>query len=231
MSVKNFIFKNLGLRIVALFLAVFVWAMISGKERSQSTKTLDVNVEYYGVPPHIDIRGVNPDSVRVKVEGTSRELEKLAVEDIRIRLNLNIIKESTLISLYTGDVLEYPEPIKIISVHPKRIEITAVEMVTREVPIRVRYKGKLKPGIVLVERRLTPETAKILGYKSQIDDIKTVEAIDWVNLSEIEESQVIEIPLKKEKEILKFQGAGTVNVHITIENKKKETDDEKNGNP
>ena len=218
MSAKNFIFNNLGLKVTALFLALLVWAMIAGKERSYSEKTMEVTVEYFGVAPNIDIRSVNPDKVRVKVKGTSKELDKIRAEDFEIRVDLTRITESTRLNIFTEDVLQYPETIKIASIHPRMIEITAAELITREVSVRVRYKGRMKPGIKLVERRLVPEKVKIFGYKSQMVTINTVEGTEMVDLSEIKESKVIKIPLRKEKEIIKFEDFDRVEVHITVEN-------------
>jgi YbbR domain-containing protein len=102
------------------------------------------------------------------------------------------------------------------------IEITVKEFATLELPVKVHYKGSMKPGIKLLERRVVPEKVKILGYKSQITNIHEVEAVDWVDLSVIEADTVIKIPLKKEDEILKFEDTDKVEVYITVENPRKE---------
>jgi YbbR domain-containing protein len=228
MSIKKFIFKNLGLRIVALILAILLWAWVAGKERSYSERTMEVNVEYFNVAANIDIRSIDPDKVRLKVRGISKEINKIEPEDVRVRVNMQGIREGTLLSFDTRSVLEYPENIEVISLYPKRIEVTAVELVTREVPIRVRYKGRMKPGIILRGRHWVPEKVKIFGYKSQVMDINIVEAAEWVDLGEIESSQIIRIPLKKEKEILKFVDTDSVEVHITVDNMNKPKDQDKN---
>ncbi len=217
MQIKNFIFKNLGLRFVALVLAVLVWAMISGRERSYSEKTMDVNVEYYGVTENMDIRSVRPDKVRIKIRATSQELNQITPDDFRIRINLQDVSEG-IHNYWTENYLQFPEGMEIMAIQQKMIEVTVKEFMTREVAARVRYKGKMKPGIRLVERRVVPEKVKIFGYKSQIADLEEVEAAEWVNLSEIQESTVIKIPLKKEAEILKFEDTDFVEVHITVEN-------------
>jgi YbbR domain-containing protein len=221
MSIRKFIFKNLGLRIAALILAILLWVWIAGKERSYSERTMEINVEYFNAAANIDVRSINPDKVRLKVRGISKELNKIEPEDVRVRVNMQGIRESTLLSLDTESVLEYPENIEVISLYPKRIEITAAELVTLEVPTRVRYKGRMKPGVVLVSRYWVPEKVKIFGYKSQVMNINIVEAAEWVNLAEIESSKVIRVPLKKEKEILKFVDTDTVEVHITVDNMNK----------
>jgi YbbR domain-containing protein len=220
MQIKNFLFKNLGLRFGALVLAVLVWAMISGRERSYSEKTMDVNVEYYGMTENIDIRSVRPDKVRIKVRATSQQLNKITPEDFIIRMNLQDVSEGTH-NYWTENYLQFPEGMEIMAIQQKMIEITVKEFMTKEVPTRVRYKGKMKPGIRLVERRLVPEKVKVFGYKSQIANLEEVEAAEWVNLSEIRENTVIKIPLKKEAEILKFEDTDTIEVHITVENMNK----------
>jgi YbbR domain-containing protein len=220
MQIKNFIFKNSGLRFGALVLAVLVWAMISGREHSYSEKTMDVNVEYYGITENIDISSVRPDKVRIKVRATSQQLNKITPEDFIIRMNLQDVSEGTH-NYWTENYLQFPEGMEIIAIQQKMIEITVKEFMTKEVPTRVRYKGKMKPGIRLVERRLVPEKVKVFGYKSQITNLQEVEAAEWVNLSEIRENTVIKIPLKKEAEILKFEDTDTIEVHITVENMNK----------
>jgi YbbR domain-containing protein len=220
MNIKNFLFKNLGLRFMALILAVLVWAMIAGRERSYSEKTMDVNVEYYGGQDRIDVRSVRPEKVRIKIRATSQQLNKITAEDFRIRINLQNVSEGTH-NFWTENYLQFPEGIEITAIQQKMIEVAVKEFMTREVPTRVRYKGKMKPGIRLIDRRVVPEKVKIFGYKSQIADLEEVEAAEWVNLSEIEESTVIKIPLKKEAIILKFEDTDTVEVHITVENMNK----------
>lgn len=231
MHAKNFIFNNLGLKVTALLLALIVWAMISGKERSYGDRTWEVNVEYFGVAPNIDIRSVNPDKVRVKVRATSKELAKVSAENFKLRIDLKRITESTRLNVFTEDAIEYPEGMEIVSVHPKMIEITAAELITIEVPVRVRYKGKMKRGLKLVDRKVVPEKVKILGYKSQILPLKSVEGSEMVNLSEIEGSRVVKIPLKKDKEILKFEDFDSVDVHIIIEDTRKKKNENGKSSP
>ena len=171
MNIKNFIFKNLGLRFGALVLAVLVWAMIAGKERSYSEKTIDVNVEYYGIQENIDVSSVRPDKVRLKVRATSQQLNKITPGVFKIRINLQDVSEGTH-NYWTENYLQFPEGMEIMAIQQKMIEITVKEFMTREVPARVYYKGKMKPGIRLVDRRLVPEKIKVFGYKSQIANLE-----------------------------------------------------------
>ena len=221
MKIKKFVTNNFGLKVTALFLAFFVWAMITGKERSYSERVLEVRVECLNVSDNIDVSSVKPEKVRLTVKGTSKELKKITPEDFKIKIDLKDVTEGTRLNYFTEDYLQSPEEIQNMSVHPRMIEITVKEFITKEVFVRVKYKGRLKRGIRLIERRLVPEKVKIFGYKSQIGTITTIEGTEYVNLSEIEESKSIKIPLRKQEEILRFEDTDEVEVTIVVDNKNK----------
>lgn len=221
MKIKSIIFNNVGLKITALFLAFFVWAMITGKERSYTERTIDVNVEYFNISPNIDVRNVRPEKVRLRIRGTSKQFERVTPEDFKVRIDLRGVTEGTRLNYFTEDYLQYPEGMNPFSIHPRMIEINVKQFMARDVPIRVRYKGDLQPGVLLKERVLRPEKVRIFGYKSEIAAIDNVEASEWIDLSKLRQNTVIRLPLKKDKDILKFEDTDTVEVHIIIENKNK----------
>jgi YbbR domain-containing protein len=218
MKIKKFITNNFGLKVTALCLAFFVWAMIAGKERSYSERILEVRVEYYNVSQNIDVSSVKPEKVRLTVKGTSKELKNITPEDFKIKIDLKDVTEGTRLNYYTEDYLQSPEGIRNMDVHPRMIEITVKEFITREAAVRVRYKGRLKRGIRLIERRVVPEKVKIFGYKSQIGTITAIEGAEQINLSDIEGSRSFKISLKKQEEILRFEGTDAVDVFIVVEN-------------
>ncbi len=227
MNFKRLIFNNFGLKVTALFLALFVWVLISGKERSHSERSFDANVEYVNMAKNIDVRSVHPDKVRVTVRGTTKNLSRVTAEDFKIRIDLNNITAATYLSRSAEDYLEAPEGIQLISVYPRMIELTIKEFVTRELPVRIRYKGKLPQGVRLIERKVVPDKVRIFGYKSELDNITLLEGTEMVNLGELTDSRSIRIPLKKEKAILRFEDADTVDVIVNIENPNIKAEEEK----
>ncbi len=217
MGIKNFLLKNFGIRVVALFLAIFVWAIIAGRERSFLIKTFDINVEYFNNGSNIDVRSVTPDKVRVKVQGMSNVMNRITADDFKLRIDLKRLNEGTRLNYLTEDYLQYPPKINILSIQPRMIEITSVEFDTRELKINVHYRGTPKPGVHILEKRLVPEKIRVMGYKYQIANRHEVDTIGWIDLNQIEGSQVIKLKLKKEKDFLKFEGADTVDVYIVTD--------------
>ena len=219
---KSFVTNNFGLKITALVLAFFVWAMVTGKERSFSEKTFDVNVEYFNMTENIDVSSVRPDKVRLVVKGTSKQMADLTPEDFKIKFDLKDITEATRLNFFTEDHLQFPEGyegLQLIAVHPRMIELTLKKFLTKFVEVKIRYIGKLKRGVLLHERKVVPEQVRITGYKSQIAEVKMVEGAEPIVLDDIEENKSVRVPLKKGKEILRFEDTDTVEVFLTVENR------------
>ncbi len=224
MKLKNLITNNFELKLLALFLAFFVWVTISGKERSSTEKSFEVNVEHYNVTNNISISDIRPEKVRITVKGTTKLLEKITAADFKIRIDLKDVTEGTRY-YFTENYLQIPEEIQNrgdLTIHHRMIEITVKEFMTREVNVRIRYKGRMKKGVALIDRRVVPDKVKIFGYKSQISSVNTVYGIHPIDLSTIEESGPISVPLEKTEEILRFvDDRKTVDVYIDVENKNK----------
>ena len=218
MSIKNYVFNNFGLKVTAMVVAFFVWVMIAGSEKSFIEKTIKVDVVYTNVPENINVLSVRPDKVRFKVQGTAKQWDRISTGDFKVNIDLTGVTENKPLNYFTEDHLEYPSGVKLLSMHPKMVEVTVREFITVEVGIRVRYKGKLPNGVKLLARKLVPNKVKITGYKSQIAGIKTIEAEEVVNLADIQESVNLRIPLRANKDIIRFEGSDMVEVRVTVEN-------------
>lgn len=219
MDYKKLISNNFSLKITALLLALFVWTMISGRERAYSEKTMEVNVEYINASETIDVRYVNPEKVRIKIKGTSKEIKSITPENVKLKIDLEGTVSSTKLNRFAMDYLEYPETLQIESIYPQWIELTIEEFDSKMVNVKVIYTGKLQPGIRLTNRTVTPYQVRIFGYKSQISQIQSVLATENVDLSQITKSQTITLQLEKAEEILRFEDTDTVKVNLVVENK------------
>lgn len=217
MNIKKLFLNNSGLKITALILAILVWAMISGKERTFLEKSLELEVENLNVPKMIDVRN-RPETIRIKIRGTSKEIGEITSEDFKLKIDMKDVNESTRFSVFTEDYLDYPKDVKIVSIHPKMIEITAREFYYKDVPVRILYTGRLPKGISILERKIVPEKVRVFGYKSQIINLNTVFGAEKIDLSKITSDSTIKIPLNKGKEILRFDNFENVTVSITVKN-------------
>jgi len=222
MRIKDFFFNNFGLKATALALALATWILIAGKEHAYLEKNFECNVEFYNVSETVDVDS-RPEKIRVNVRGTSKEINRISTNDFKLKIDLKGITRSTSLSFLVEDFMQISPGIRpeAITIHPRMISVTVKEFMSKEVPIRVRYTGSLKPGIILIDRKVIPERVRIFGYKSEIGAIEHVDTAEEIKLGDIDQTKRIKLPLKKVEEILRFENTGEVEVEIVVETRRK----------
>ncbi|MEI6613411.1 MAG: CdaR family protein [Chrysiogenales bacterium] len=200
----------------ALLLAVLVWAIISGQEKTYSEKTLKIPIEIINVSPNLEVVNLQPEEARISLKGSANLILKIRPESLAIKIDLKNITESSKLNYFAEDYLEIPQGIQIISLHPKMIEVYVEEFDAKEVPVKIRFHGQLKEPLKLKEAKVIPDRVTIIGYKSQLGNI-TVVLTEEVNLDEIEASQKRKVALKQTRNILKFRDHRDVELVLEIE--------------
>lgn len=217
-NLKKLAFNNLGLKAGALVLAVLVWAVISGRERTFSEKTLKIPVEVLNVSENMEVVNLRPEEVTVSLKGASKLVAAVSPESHAIKIDLKNIKGSDKLNYFAEDYLEIPEGLLLVSIHPKMIEVYVEEFAMREVPVKIRFRGRLPLQLKLKSAKVIPDRVTIMGYKSQINDIEVV-LTDEVDLATIGKSQSRRLALKQTRDILKFRDHPEVELLLEIEDR------------
>jgi len=217
-NLKRLLLNNLGLKTGALVLAVLVWGIISGRERTFSEKTLKIPVEVFNVSDNAEVVSLRPEEVTVSLRGASKFVAAVTTESNPIKIDLKNVKESSKLNYFAEDYLEIPEGVQLISIHPKMIEVYVEEFATKDVPIKIRFRGRLPEPLKLKAARVIPDRVTIIGYKSQINGIDVV-LTEEVNLNEVGQSLTRLIALKQTRDILKFKDRRQVELQLEIEDR------------
>lgn len=219
-KIKTLFLENLSLKVMALVLAVLVWAAVTGRERADSEKTLRVPVELTNVSESIEVRSVKPEEVSLSLHGATQIINGISQQNMKIRIDLKDMVKSGRINFYAEDHLRIPEGIHILSVHPKMIEINIEEFVIREIPVKIHFIGRLKSGLTLKEARVNPEKVTVIGFRPQITEIESI-ATEPLNLATVENSINLIVALKKTGNVLRFQAQKEVEVTLDIAGSRK----------
>ena len=217
-NLKKLMFNNLGLKAGALVLAVLVWAVISGRERTFSEKTLKIPVEVLNVSENMEVVNLRPEEVTVSLKGASKLVAAISPESHAIKIDLKNIKGSDKLNYFAEDYLDIPKGVLLVSIHPKMIEVYVEEFAMREVPVKIRFRGRLPLQLKLKSAKVIPDRVTIMGYKSQINDIEVV-LTDEVDLATIGASQSRRLALKQTRDILRFRDHTEVELQLEIEDR------------
>lgn len=173
----NLLHNNNFLKILSVFLALFVWAYILyiGNPVNETVfDKIEVDLAFEGSAP--DRNGymylmTDPNlTVSVTVSGSRSELINVSKEDIKASLNMDaVISEGTYninVSVSTGN-----KHVTVTDVYPKSFTIEFASEATREIPVQLLASGVLPSGYEVDGQTVSPETITVTGPAKTLDTI------------------------------------------------------------
>lgn len=189
------IFANLGIKVLALVLAVAVWFFIaSGRE---AYRDVAAAVELKGVPEGVLVTGPEPANVSLRVAGKGRDLFRLRQDDFKVVLNISDREVGThIFDLTPGDVIySGGAQINVEKILSEKAVIVGLERrVTKAVPVKVDFVGSPRSGYYLGLPEVDPPRATLYGSASVLDKVRAVSVA--VNAEGREAPFVAEVPVR-----------------------------------
>lgn len=187
----NLLHNNNFLKILSVFLALFVWIYILYIVNPVNETVFDkveVNLAYEGsVPERNGYMYLMADpnlTVNVTVSGSRSELIRLSKDQIKATLNMDsVISEGTYninVSVSTGN-----RNLTVTEVYPQSFTIEFAEKSTREIPLQILTSGTLPTGYEIGEQTVSPQTVTVTGPKKTVETIgKAYVTVPLTNVKE-----------------------------------------------
>lgn len=190
-NLNGLLHKNNVLKILSVFLAIFVWFYILYIVNPVNEVVFDkveVSLAYEGsVPERNGYMYLMTDTnltVSVTVSGSRSELLNLSKEDIKASLNMDsVISAGTYnigVSVNTGN-----KNFTVTDVYPKNFTIEFAEQATRTVPVELQATGALPEGYVIESTSFSPTEITVSGPANTIAEIsKAYLTVPLTNMKE-----------------------------------------------
>ncbi len=130
---KKFIFKNFGLKIASIILAIILWLVASS--RGQSEIFIDVQLEFMNIPSGLEMVHSSDKTISLNIKGPEKNIKNISPSDIRAVINLNKAKKGESIYFVTKDNIQLPRSITLLNVSPSSVTVTTEETVTKTVRV------------------------------------------------------------------------------------------------
>jgi hypothetical protein len=121
---KNYIFSNAALKILALCISFLLWATYTSEPFAEVG--FQVPLEFTSMPSNLEISGDVPTSVRVRVRGRSAFLRRMIPADLNLRMDMKDGKQGTSYIRITPDMIGAPFGASVVQVSPAEIHVTLV---------------------------------------------------------------------------------------------------------
>ena len=162
-------FRNLGLKVLAIALATVLWLTVAGEHVVE--RTLRVPLEFRNVPQALEIVGTTPDTVDVRVRGSSALLSRVQPGEIVAVLDLSAARPGPRIFAIRNDEVRAPFGIEIAQIVPATLSLDLQKSSRRTVPVIPATQGDPAPGFVVGDVSAEPPTVDIIGPESRVRQI------------------------------------------------------------
>lgn len=157
--------------VLAIVCATGMWYVVSIRERIEAQ--LEVNIDYYGIPPNLVVTDGLINKVTVRLRGAETLLRSIPKHRLNWAIDLSSIKKGvTFVPLTNEDVSPALRRYEIVDIQPPRIVITADNMVERSVPVRAIVDSPLAGTALTIENQsISPSTVVVRGPESVVADL------------------------------------------------------------
>ncbi len=117
---KSIIFSNFHLKLLSLFVAFLMWLNVTSQKKTH----LEVfsYIDIINLRKELEIEAIEPERVKVILEGTSRNIEKFDISKIHVFVDGSQIKEGENV-LPVKVAIEGVQNIKIVSIVPDKVTV------------------------------------------------------------------------------------------------------------
>jgi YbbR domain-containing protein len=162
--------ENLPLKLFSLLLAIVAWFVVRGE--AEHVKDFVVPLDYVNLPADLEMSGVVPDSVEVRLRGAEPVLKRATADGLTAQVDLSNTPPGEHRIQLTENLLDIPGGARAVRISPALLIVRVEKRVTREVPVVAAFAGRPADGYRRVGQQIEPEMVTVSGPASEVAAVK-----------------------------------------------------------
>ena len=162
-------FRQLGLKILAITLASVLWLTVAGEHVVE--RSLRVPLEFRNIPEALEIVGNPPDTVDVRLRGSSAVLSRVQPGEIVAVIDLSSARSGSRLFHIRNDEVRSPFGVEVSQVVPSTLALELEKSAWRSVPVVPAIEGEPAPGFVVGRFVSEPAVVEIVGPDSHVRQV------------------------------------------------------------
>ena len=171
--------RNLSLKLISLFIAVFLWFTVTSKEYRYGD--FNIPLELYGVPDNLVVTSTSFDkqeinNATVRVRASEALIRSLGERSMFLQVDITGMGVGTHpVQLKEAMVMGRPPGAEITEIFPRVIEIEIEQLLIRpDVVVNAEILGKPAENYDITSIRSDPPIVRISGPKSVVENIDKI---------------------------------------------------------
>ena len=223
MDLKKSLTENIGVKLIALVVAMFIWFNASGQKEVVWLKMIPIEIE--NVPDSLVVTGNIPAEVEISITGTKRQLILTGFKRISLAIDLTGASPGRhRVSLSSRNV-RLPGNMdrhRIRILEPTSVDLTLERFMTRRVQATLSTTGSIPDNLYVLDGAfsITPSWTYVRGAASEVQKIEFVPT-EAFELNKLKESVQREIPLDYDRSRLECRpDRVTVSARVSVKGKR-----------
>src|SRR5271170_4887649 len=176
--IKHFFLRNLGLRVLAILIAMGLWIFVNAGQHEAQTNLL-VPVEYRGLPSGLMLVNRRPDFVSVSISGPRTLLSLLDASRLAVPIDLRGITPGQNEFKIAPDMFRIPRQTTIDRILPSQITLDVDQIATRELPVRLSISGQVAGGLAIGSIELKPPVVSVTGPSRALGNLDAIDTMPF----------------------------------------------------
>ena len=180
---KNWLLKNIDIKLLSLFFAIILWLYIAGGENPIVENFIDISLTQTTLSEDLAIKEF-PTNVSIGIKGPKNIINNISPSQISGIVDFSEISKEGLYKLKVE--VAAPKRTQITRIIPSEIKVEVEKILTKEVEVEYSLIGIPERGFSLAdEPQFNPPKVKIIGAQSVLESVKqTICAIDISGIKE-----------------------------------------------
>jgi YbbR domain-containing protein len=159
-------FRNLGLKAVSILVAVLLWLVVAGERVVE--RVMRAPVEFQNLPAGLELVGNPPDTVEVRLRGSSGALSRMGAGDMSTVIDLATARPGRRLFHITQSQVSVPYGIEIVQVGPSTLTMEFEMSSIRKVKVEPDINGRPAPGYEVTQITSDPDTVEVAGPETAL---------------------------------------------------------------
>jgi YbbR domain-containing protein len=169
--------NNLGLKILSILLAFFVWLLVVNVSNPEVTRSQDVALEIVNDSVLLDANRtyeLSRKNVSVTYEIHTLDEYKIRASDFRAYIDLSELYDVTGSVQVKVEVLNNSNLLRSVYAKPGVVRVQTEDIQTKDFSLTAHTKGRTMDGYTVNEIRISPDSLTVEGPMSQVGLINSV---------------------------------------------------------
>ncbi len=213
---RTWLTHNLGLKLLSLFLAVALWAVVLGEQKVDITVNVPLNLD---PPSNLFLVNFPTDALEVRLRGPKTLVTSLTPREVTLgELPVKLAEGENTIPI-REDMIRVPRGIQVVEVSPRRVRMVLEAAIEREVEVSPYVEGSPPDGFMVRRVASIPPRVRMVGPTSELRRITRVRTLP-VNLAGRTESFSTRVLLEPVGRQVRVEDDVSIIVEVEIGQKK-----------